>query len=243
MTGSRQNLARSGARLRLDFNRIAKGLSRPGIDPRSWVVMARVDNDPDAIVWDATIGWIVDVTFLDGDGPVTCRVVSDAQGQAAGSIRPVRPDSLVLVLIPTGDPNYDAIIVGELHDADANIAPTTINTDAITEEFAASTHIDAFPTEDLDQEWANVRITASTQMILGVPLADQSYVRGDDYADALDAFADALDAFAQAIAVAPVNIAGAVVALDPASLTLFQTAISQYKAARTTYLSTRIKGD
>lgn len=245
MTGHRQIMARSSVRLRPDMNRLSEAVSRPGIDPRAWVVMARVDDDPDAIVWDSQIGWIVDVTFLDGEGPITCRVVSDSQGSLAGSIRPVRPDSLVAVLVPNGDPNDEAIIVGDLHDAETNLAPTTINLKPITEELASSTHIDAFPSEDLDQEWSNVRITASQSMKLGIAEPLQSFVRGDDYSDALDAFLTALDTFVTNVAAsvgAPPNLA-LTVADYAAQIGPLKAEIANFKAARTTYLSTLIKGD
>jgi hypothetical protein len=245
MTGSRQNFARSNVRLRPDYGRIAKAVSRPGIDPRSWIALARVDNDPDATVWDEQIGWIVDVHFLDGEGPTTCRVVSGSQGSGVGASRPVRPDSLVAVLIPNGDPNYDAIIVGDLHDVDEMRAPTTINGDAITEALALTTHIDAFPSEDLDQEFANVRITAATAMVLGAAQANQPFVRGDDYADALDAFLDDLLSFMNSlIAAVPAAPNGALTVADAiAAATPMINSIATFKAARAEYLSTLIKGD
>lgn len=245
MTGHRQSMARSSVRLRPDMSRIADALSRPGIDPRAWVVLARVDDDPDAIVWDADIGWIVDVTFADGEGPITCRVTSESQGSSVGSIRPVRADSLVVVLVPNGDPNDEAVIIGDLHDVDTNTAPTTINTEPITEELAASTHIDAYPGESLDQEWTSVRITASEQLLLGIPVPIQSFVRGDDYADALGTFLDALDVFVDTLATAPPAAPNAAltVASVLAAAQIFQPQIATFKASRATYLSTRIKGD
>jgi len=242
---------RAPSRRSLDFGRIAEAVSRPGIDPRAWVALARVDDDPDAVVWDADLGWTADVTFaggpLAGEGPVSCRVASPAQGAGAGRASPVRQGGLVVVVIPSGDPNEDAVIVGQLHDVDDARAPTSVNGDSIVETDASSgqvaadvTHLTALPDEDLDEEWRSWRVTADA-MTLGVADADQPFVRGDDQADALDDLADALGQFAAAIAVAPV--VGAAVALDPATLATFQQAIAAFKAARQSYLSTRIKGD
>lgn len=234
-----------------DFGRIAEAVSRPGIDPRAWVALARVDAGPDAVVWDEDLGWLADVTFaggpLAGEGPVCCRVASPAQGAGAGRASPVRQGGLVVVVIPSGDPNEDAVVVGQLHDVDDAKAPTAVNGASIVETDAASgqvavdeTHLAVLPDEDLDEEWRAWRVTAGT-MVLGTPDADQPFVRGDDQADALDDLADALSQVVAALAVAP--IVGAAVALDPATLTQFQAAVQTFKAARQSYLSSRIKGD
>lgn len=245
MTGRRSGV-RSRARLRADSQRIAEGMSYPGIDPRTWVSMARIDDDEDAIVWNEDLGWLVDVTFVggefDGEGPVNCRVASMLQVSGVTHQRPSHAGALVVVVIPNGDPNDDAVIVAQLHDVDDQSAPTEVNETSIDEDFAQETHVTVAPEEDLDQQWRNTRITAES-MIFGTHDANQPYVRGDDLSSALDSLVDAISEFAAAIAVAPVNIGTAVVALDPASLTSLQIAISNFKNASENYLSTRIKGD
>lgn len=239
----------------IDWSRMREAVKGPGVDPRVWVCMGRVVDDPDAVVWDDTLGWLCDVVAVSGplagsELPLTCRVATGAQGPDIGTHRPPRKGGLVLVAFPTGDQNEDSVVLGQLHNEDDAGAPATVNGDTIDEDFAAATHITVLPDEDKDQEWANVRVTASGDMKLhgeavelGKADADQSYVRGEDQADALGEFLDSMTQFAAAIAVAPVNIGGAVVALDPATLTDFQVAIQTYKAARAEYLSRRIKGD
>lgn len=251
MSGSNQNFTRTMTRLRPDFDRIAQALKRPGIDPRSWLNMARVDEDPDAIVWDAQVGWLVDVTFvggaLDGEGPVVCRVSSWGQGQGVTSQRPPRPDCLVLVAVPGGDPNEECVIVGQLHDEVCK-PPAAVNGTTITEEFALETHFEVFPGEDLDAEYRNVRITAES-MTLGAAAADQPFPRGNDLADALDNLADSLDALAAALttsgSVIGTSVSGGAVtaAIIGAVTAPLQTAVASFKAARTGYLSSRITGD
>jgi hypothetical protein len=212
--------------------------------------MARVDEDDDAIVWDDALGWLVDVTFVgggcDGEGPINCRVASQVQGSEIGVYRPPRANGLVIVLVPNGDPNDDAIIVGQLHDVDDFTVASEVNGDNIVEidasdgEVAADeTHITVLPDEDLDQEWRNVRVTAEA-MVLGAPEADQPFVRGTDLDDALDDLADAISDIVTAINTA-LGIAGS--PIDPASLALFEAAIATFKAASSTYLSSRITGD
>jgi hypothetical protein len=160
----------------------------------------------------------------------------------------------VLVAIPDGDPNTDAIIIGELHDTSNFSAPTTINGDTIVESDARSgqvsaidTHISAFPSKDTDQEWRNARITVSDDglLILASADAEQPFARGDDLADALGDFADAISDFAEAISLstpaapnAALTVADAIAATSP-----LIAASSALKAARDQYLSEKIKGD
>jgi hypothetical protein len=227
------------------------------MDVRTWISMARTDVEtedaPDVFVWDDKKGWLADVTFvgggLDGDRR-NCRLISGAQGAGVLSTRPPRPDGLTLIALPNGDPNDDAIIVGQLADDELSI-PATVNGDTIVERNATEgqvaaieTHLDIFPEEDLDQEWRNVRITADN-MTLAVPDADQPFVRGTDQADALDDVFDAILDFATALSAstpAPPN--GALTVAEViAALPDLVAKISEWKAARPTYLSTKIKGD
>lgn len=253
MTGRRQLFTRTRTRLVPDFSRIAKSISRPGIDPRAEVAIARIDeeteDDQDVIRWDNDLGWLVDVTIMQGpyagQGDINCRILSGAQGNGVTKSKPPRSGTEVVVVFPDGDPNEDAVIIGQLHDIN-NPPPTTINGDVIVErnpsegEIAAiSTHIGAYPEEDLDQEWRNARITTSGKMTLATADADQKYVRGDDQADALDDLADAISDFATAVqtgmATIPYDLSAAIAALN--------ISISTFKQARQTYLSSKIVGD
>lgn len=234
---------RSRVRSRVDMSRVAAGLKTPGIDPRTWFAFARVDEDPDATVWDAELGWLCDVTIvggpLDGDGPVLCRMATPGQGTGVGQYAPPRQGGLVVVAIPEGNTNADCIIVGQIHDSDHAVA-AAVNGTTIDESFATRTHILVYPEEDLDAEFANVRLTG--RMVLGVPDADQSFARGDDLADALDALVDALTTFLDT-APAPPGAFGSVAAPTfTAAGAALKAAIQQFKLAREGWLSTRIKG-
>lgn len=251
MSGSRQNFARTMTRLRPDYSRIADSMKRPGIDPRSWLALARVDDDPDAVVWNDQLGWVADVTFvggdLDGEGPQPCRIASLGAGAGLTAQSPPRFDGLVLVAIVGGDANISCVIIGQLHDVNA-AAPAQVNGTTITEEFAKETHVEAFPAEDLDAEYRNVRITGEA-MVLGDPEADQPFPRGTDLADALDNLAGALDNLATALSnpgsVIGTSVSGGAVtaAVIGAATGPLSVAVAQFQAARNTYLSTRIRGD
>lgn len=265
MTGHRQDLTRSRVRLRMDFSRIAMSVSRPGIDPRTWVSYARVDDDPDAIVWDEELGWLVDATCVGGalEGePVLCRTGSDGQGNGVGRYSPPRAGCLVLVSIPNGDVNDDCVILRQLHDAEC-LAPTTVNGDQIVERDASSgqvaaaeTHLAVFPQEDKDEEWRAVRVTASgahkvhgETVELGVDGADQPFVRGEDLRSAIDALADGIKAAFFALTNGGSTSAGGVpltaaqAAYGATPLLGIQKAVQDVKDAADAYLSERISGD
>lgn len=257
---SRRTMVRSSVRTLLDFSRIAEAVSRPGIDPRTWVCLGRIDDDPDAIVWDEELGWFVDVTITEGTlagETVLCRVGSDGQGAAVGRYSPPRPDALVIVAVPSGDPNNEGLVLRQLHDLDHG-PPSAVNGDTIVERdpqagqvAALETHLAVFPGEDVDEQWRARRVTTSgahklhgASMELGVADADQPFARGTDLADSLNDLADAIQVFTQALSVAtPTSTGGLPVATVLAQYNILAPKIATFKNARTQYLSTRIKGD
>lgn len=237
--------ARYKTRQGIDMGRVAEGLKGPGIDTRTWFSMARVDEDPDATVWDSELGWLVDVTLvggpLDGDGPVVCRLPTGGQGDGKGQYEPPRQGGLVVVAIPGGDTNSDCIIIGQVHDQGLKAA-AAINGTSITEEFAARTHIHCFPDEDFDASFDKVRLTSQGAMVLGAADAGQAFARGDDLADKLGALADAISAFLDA-AVTPAGTFGNVgLGSFAAAGAQLKVALGKFKASRTQYLSTKIRG-
>jgi len=235
--------ARFKTRTRVDMSRVAEGLKMPGIDTRTWFAFARVDVDPDATVWDPQLGWLVDVTIvggpLDGDGPVLCRMASSGASNGRGRFDPPRQGALVVVAIPGGDSNADCVIIGQLNDEEY-LAPTAVNGTTIAETFMSRTHVLAFPGEDFDAEFENVRLTG--QMVLGDAKADQPYARGTDLADALGTLVDALSTFLDQAAVPPGPFGSVAAPTFSAAGAALKAAVEQFKLARQTYLSKRIKG-
>jgi len=218
------------------------------MDTRDWIVMGRVDEDPDSTVWDEVLGWLCDVTALTGSMagsrlPLACRVLSQWQGEDNGIHSPPRQGALCVVVFPSGDPNEDSVILGFLHDADGAGAPATVNGDTIVETGAESgqvaadeTFLATIPNLDIDIEARNVRVTGS--LILGSPDADQEAVRGSDIADAIEDLADSLVS-----AVTTVNAAIPTGISDPTVVASLQVAVATFRSARQTYLSSRIKVD
>lgn len=95
-----------------DLTRISAGVSRPGIDPRTWVsfgyTLAESSIDKDH-------GHYVEVKLLPSELELTCRVPSEYAGKQFGSHEGLlHQHDEVVVLIPDGDPNHGGILVSRL---------------------------------------------------------------------------------------------------------------------------------
>lgn len=101
------------------------------------------------------------------------------------------------------------------------------------------------------------RSGATVDIRLATDTADQPFIRGTDKADADNALADAVNTYQQqvlaaftalspggapALPVTQAQVAAALLVITPAGVAL-AAAVTQHNTARTTYLSTKIKGD
>lgn len=211
-------MTRSRARRVPDALRLGMALSQPGIDPRSWVTSARIDDDPEAVYWDPELGWIADVHFvggsLDGEGPIPCRVAGDQRGPLAGRFCPLKPDQEVAVLILGGNPEEGPVIVGTLTNQTSQ-APLMVAGLPIDPSGAPSVPFTSVSPHDseivvgenLAEEHQEVLQQATRRVIetlgpaasllLGSRLATEPFVKGASYtqaeAAALTALAAAFD--------------------------------------------------
>ncbi len=154
---------RSRTRRTIDVGRLREAMSAPGADPRSWVVLARVDDDPDAIRWEPGTGWLVDVTVgsgeLAGEDMIVCRVGSGLGGTSHES-RPVPRGAEVVVVFPAGDPNVSPVIIDYVHNPTDSAVPSEVNGTPVDEARALSTMLTK-TTAGVDAELgAQVRIRA-----------------------------------------------------------------------------------
>ena len=246
-------------RRRFDRGRLGQLAEQPGIDPRSWIVLGRVDDDDDAIRWtgtdgeDGPLGWIVDVTIGDGgdldqESEIPCRL--GAAYAREGELRsdPPARGCLVLVAMPCGNLNTEPTIIGEL-PTDGCAVPGTVNGTDIDEAYALATHI-LVTTLDVDEQIDGDRRvkTGGTNRVLGPTLeladegATQSFVKGDDQQQALDTFLTALDTWITSVesimTAAPFPKPGLTGPKSALSL-----AISALKNDLSAALSTKIKGE
>lgn len=238
---------------KLDVNRLREAISGPGADPRSWVAIARVDDEPDARRYEPAYGWIVDVTMqsgpLAGEGPVPCRVVSLFGGAGFGASCPVALGAEVLVLMPDGDPNVQPVVVGYFSNPGEPL-PSTVNGQSANEAFAEAT---AFAKTDASvslEVGPTLRASATSKASVEAPtvaLADeaatQPFVRGTDLQTALANLSSALNTYATAL-VPPGPPATPVTAAQtgPAATALI-AALTTFTNAVAASLSTRIVGE
>lgn len=141
----------------IDVGRLRAAIAGPGADPRTWGFEGRIDDDPDAIRWDEKLGWLCDVTVtggqLDGEGPITCRVMIPFAGNGLGGpFHPPRRDLNVVCMLPQADLNSTPVIVGYVFD-DNSPAPTAFGNLSASESNMMATHA-MKSDKDVDLEFA-----------------------------------------------------------------------------------------
>jgi len=239
----------------LDFGRLREALAAPGIDGRTWVCLARVDDVPDAIYWLDGSGWIVDVTVstgqLAGEGPIPCRVASAFGGAGEGTTCPIRAGAEVVVVWADGDPTVGPVVMGVLWNPGDQPPPATVNGQAVQSPLVGTAHTVVTPADVQIQVGDVLRVEAQQQATLGAPqvrLADdtatQPFVRGTDYQTAMAAnLANALNAYATAMIPPGPPITPVTSLQATAAATALATALGAFATAISVSLSTRITGE
>jgi hypothetical protein len=233
-------------RRRLDAGRLRNLVGGPGADPRVWVLLGRVDDEPDAVRFDVGTGWVADCTItspeLGGEGPIPCRVAQSYGGQLQGRLEPVARGCEVVLVLPSADTG-GPVIVGYLANPTDCAVPTQVNGVAITEALALGTHVLVSPGDVRWQVGALLQLTAVLTELAAAG-ATQPFVRGEAQRASLDALLEALRAWTVAVSGAlsaagfPIVAAQAAFA-GPAPPNAIDTA----KAGLSAALSTRIRGE
>ncbi len=252
-----------------DVARMGLAVSYPGIDPRTWVSSARVDDDADALTWDATCGWIADVSFygsaLDGETETPCRVLSNGPpGAGFGEYIPPVPNCEVLVVMPDGDPEVGPLVVGYATNESTCKPPIEINGIPIDGELLSSTplRVSPFDTEfkksphhrreeyalDRHIQARNQILEAGEQVKLALRDAAQSFVRGERFVEVLNGWIDAVSSYVSANGKADALVYAAVNALAPGSITPqdiadVATAVVEVPAQKAAFQSAAVAGD
>lgn len=104
----------------MDPQKIARAIRGPGIDTRSWVVTGTVGvsregeafdtSDADAVYTDRR-GAVVDVRLEPSGAIITARWHGVSVGRFGSVVFPLRGGDEVVVVIPDGDPQSDAITI------------------------------------------------------------------------------------------------------------------------------------
>lgn len=253
----------TSARVRksVDVMRMGRAMSQPGIDPRTWVTMGRVEDDPQAVRWVHGMGWIADVRLtggpLDGETEVPCRVAGNVQGEGTGEFVPLTPGCEVAVLLMAGNAEEAPLIVGRVNNRGGCEAPEEVNGLPIldgTEGSSSAVAVSPFDTEivvsennrreeyrgDTFHQSASrvIETEGNDSLCLGDRDADQHYVRGEDYTDAvLAAFETILPGWG--VIIPPATVPTPLVQVPGVTAGLVEAAKAQLLAA----LSQKIKGE
>jgi len=98
----------------LDVQRLARAMSYPGIDPRTWVSLAIALEDSAV---DPDHGVFVDVRLVPTEEEYTARVAPQYAGNGFGLYHPILKDDELVVIAPSGDPANGLIAQSILHSA------------------------------------------------------------------------------------------------------------------------------
>jgi len=244
-----------------DFNRLRAAISGPGADTRLWVSIARVEEEENSVYWMEGTGWVADVTFQTGpnagEGDTPCRVLGPIGGSGTAQTRPVEPNSVVAVALVDGDANVQPVILGMLHNPTDQPVPTEVNELEINQSVASSTNITVSDYKVESQYAGDVRISATGGWYIVAPEvnispngvrddATQPYVRGDDFADALNSWVEIIGTVVAANAsfcAAAAGVLGLPYPITPDQIAEVGTETASLIAARTEYLSSKIKGE
>jgi hypothetical protein len=101
-------MARTRVSRKLDVQRMGAAVARPGIDTRVWLEFGFVQ----AFTVDAT-GAYADVATETGD-TITCFAGQPYAGQGYGAFFPLAVDDMVLIAIPSGEPDNGGVIISRL---------------------------------------------------------------------------------------------------------------------------------
>jgi hypothetical protein len=94
----------------VDAGKISRLVSRPGVDPRTWITLARVVQtgfDPDH-------GFFADVEFEPTGEEQTCLIGAAYAGDGFGFFMPPKPDDIVVVAVPYGDQDSGPVIISRV---------------------------------------------------------------------------------------------------------------------------------
>lgn len=100
-----------GANGAIDVGRLSAAVSRPGIDPRTWVSLAIVK----AIHVDPDEGVFIDVMIMPSRRLATARLGAEYAGNGFGLYMPLEVDDEILVETPDGNPDTGLIVTRRLH--------------------------------------------------------------------------------------------------------------------------------
>lgn len=217
----------------VDPNRLADMVRKPGLDTNTWVTLGRITE----AVWDPDAGGMVAFTAvggpLDGEEDLVASVAPTFAGPGRISSSPITVGAVGIFLVPAGDPNVDIqLIAWSLGPALA--PPATVAGEDMADLFGTAVvlgagdlpyvlelaellaQVNGDVTAELD---GDLEITAAAARVIADTVhlvkgdASQAFVRGNDFADALNAWLDATTTFATTVQAA--STAASLVCVGP----------------------------
>lgn len=95
----------------LDLARLARAVSRPGIDPRYWVAYATLLSEPYIETRDGLQDIFVDVLIHPNEQIDTARVGAIYAGNGFGFYAPLHEGDEVVVVVPSGDADECMVVI------------------------------------------------------------------------------------------------------------------------------------
>ncbi len=132
MASPRRRRASAGRRP-LDQRTAAEAFAYPGIDPRSWLTFALVDQD-DPIDFDPEYGPLISCTAQPGGNPLRCQLGMQVAGDGEGEFHPfVAGDTVIVALV--GGNERTAVILARMPNARAPFPPNVAGQDTSKNAF------------------------------------------------------------------------------------------------------------
>jgi Type VI secretion system/phage-baseplate injector OB domain len=222
----------------LDVGRLGNALSRPGIDPRTWISYATVDG-----VGVDGEGVFVDVTLLPSGEQMTARAGTIYAGPGYGLHLPFGVNDEVVVGVPNGDPGHGAVVLGRLQSASDQLSSD------------AQGNADDIVLVVKDGQSVRIGVSGGGKVYLADVNATEQAVLGTTYRSAEDSRFAAMDALAEALATAISTLSAAsptltnapaipawtaAVTAVSAALTAYTAAVSAFSANELGYLSNTV---
>jgi len=227
----------------MDTGRLANAVSRPGIDPRTWISYAAVD----AVGID-TEGVFVDVELLPTREKMTARLGTIYAGPGYGFHIPVGVGDEVVVGIPNGDPMHGPTILARMQSASDELS---------TDAQAHSTDLVLVIKDGVS---IRINVAGAGKVYLGATNAVEAAVLGTTYRahedTMLSSISTALAALSTLFAAQVAYITAIQAIADPTGtattalatalgvaegvLAATQAAISAFEAAAASYLSQKV---
>jgi hypothetical protein len=174
---------------KIDFQKLAKAVGGPGIDPRTWVSYGIVctitdDGQPNYVdpkaIFVAPDGVWADVLLVPSDTPVTARVQLGVGGKKAQINCPIEPGDQVLVILPEGLMSNALTIVAILNNQAAQLGLDDESKPQFKND-RLSIYVDGIPIELRTKSGATVRMEVDGEVSM-VP-ASGKFVKAGATAD------------------------------------------------------------